>query len=120
MIKGEDYEGELPTTAKVVVMNTVSSALVGLETGDVQKYPYGIEQNIQARQIGEGRYSAIIVPQKILNQVPLVEITINDISYLISTRFIFESGKRHTIDITLNSDPNKALINIGGGIESWN
>lgn len=120
LIKGEDYEGELPTTAKVMVMNTVTSALVSLETGDIQKYPYGIVQNIQARQIGEGRYSAIIVPQKILNQVPLVEITVNDISYLISTRFIFESGKRHTIDITLNSDPNKALINIGGGIESWN
>lgn len=120
LIKGDDYEGDLPETAEVRVMNTVTSASINLESGDVEKNPYGTEHNIVAKKTSTGKYSAIIVPQKLLNQVPLVEVIVNNISYLVSTRFIFESGVRHTLDIKLSSDPNKVIISIGGKIEDWN
>lgn len=120
LVRGEDYEGDLPETAEVRLMNTVTSATMNLETGDIEKYPYGKEKTIIARKTGTGKYSAITVPQKLLNQVPLVEIIVNNISYLVSSRFIFESGVRHTLNVTLTSDPNKVIINIGGNIENWN
>ncbi len=120
LIKGEDFEGDLPATAEVRVMNTVSSAILSMETGDVEKNPYGVEKTILAKQTGVGKFTAIIVPQKLMNQVPLLEIIVNEVSYLVSTRLYFESGKRHTIDVVMSSDPNKALINIGGKIDSWN
>ena len=120
LVKGEDYEGELPAKAEVRIMNTVTSAVMDMESGEIEKNPYGRESTIIAGQTGTGRYSAIIVPQKLLNQVPLVEVIANNVSYLVSTKFIFESGVRHTLNITLSSDPDKVVINIGGGIEGWN
>ncbi len=120
LIKGEDYEGDLPATAEVRIMSTVTTALMDLERGEIEKNPYGTTGTIIARQWETGKFSAIIVPQKLLNQVPLVEIIVNNVSYLVSTKFIFESGVRHTLDITLNNDPNRVVINIGGGIEGWN
>ena len=120
LIKGEDYEGELPATAEVRIMNTVTTASMDLERGEIEKNPYGTTGTIKARQWEAGRYSAIIVPQKLLYQVPLVEIIVNNVSYLVSSKFIFEAGIRHTMNITLSSDPNKVVINIGGGISGWN
>ena len=120
LIRGDDFEGDIPADAVVRVMGTVSSAIMDMESGGIEKNPQGKEMTITAHQRGVGEYSAIIVPQKILNQIPLVEILVNKVSYLVSSRFIFEEGVRHTLNITLNSDPNKILITIGGGIEDWN
>lgn len=120
LFKGEDYEGDLPATATVKVMNTVTSALVDLENGGVEKYPFGSVNTIIADQKATGKFSAIIVPQRIVNQVPIVEVIVKNVSYLVTSRFVFEPGVRHTVNITLSSDPNKVVINIGGGIEGWN
>lgn len=120
LIRGDEFEGDIPADAVVRVMGTVSSAIMDMESGGIEKNPQGKEMTITAHQRGVGEYSAIIVPQKILNQIPLVEILVNNVSYLVSSRFIFEEGVRHTLNITLNSDPNKILITIGGGIEDWN
>ena len=120
LIRGDEFEGDIPADDVVRVMGTVSSAIMDMESGGIEKNPQGKEMTITAHQRGVGEYSAIIVPQKILNQIPLVEILVNNVSYLVSSRFIFEEGVRHTLNITLNSDPNKILITIGGGIEDWN
>jgi hypothetical protein len=120
LIKGEDYEGDLPANAEIRIMNTVTTALVDIEKGVLEKNPTGITKTIIARKADLGKYSAIIVPQKLLTNVPLIEIVANNVSYVFNTRFSFDSGVRHTINITLTSDPNKALINIGGKIDDWN
>lgn len=120
LVKGPDYEGTIPENAEVRIMSTVPSAIMNLETGDVEKDMYGTEKTITAHQNGVGSYSAIIVPQMMLNNVPLLEIIAGDVSYLLSCRFQFESGIRHTLNVTMTSDPEKAVINIGGGIEGWN
>lgn len=120
LIKGDDYEGSLPEDAEVRVLSTLPSALLNLETGDVEKDIYSTEKTITAHQNGTGKYTTIIVPQMLLNNVPLLEVIVGDVSYLFSGRFQFESGVRHTLNVTLTSDPNKAVINIGGGIQDWN
>lgn len=120
LVKGDDYEGDLPATAEVRIMSTIPAAIMNLETGDIEKDPDGISSTILAKQTDVGKFSAIVVPQKFLTQVPLIEIMVGGVSYLYSSKFIFESGKRHTLNLTLTSNPDKVIINIGGGINNWN
>ncbi|MGN1215392.1 MAG: fimbrillin family protein [Candidatus Cryptobacteroides sp.] len=120
LVKGPDYEGDLPAEAVVKVHGTVPVALVDLESGDVEKNPDSPAGTVIACCTGPASYSAVIVPQKIMNQIPLVEVIVNDVSYLLSSKFIFGSGMRHTVDIILSDSPDKVLINIGGKIIDWN
>lgn len=63
LIKGEDFEGDMPTTATVYIHNTVPSATVDLQAGVATRYVKGTRQTITAHQDDEYSYSAIIVPQ---------------------------------------------------------
>ena len=120
LVKGPDYEGDLPSDAIVKVHGTVPVALVNLESGDVEKDPESPVGTLIACCNAPGSYSAIVVPQKILNQIPLVEVIVKDVSYLLSSKFIFGSGMRHSLDIVLSDNPDKVLISIGGGVIDWN
>lgn len=74
LIKGEDFEGDMPTTATVYVHNTVPTATVDLQAGVATRYVKGMRQTIIARQDGDTSYSAIIVPQRIDNRLRFREI----------------------------------------------
>lgn len=71
LIKGEDFEGDMPTTAKVYIHNTVPTATIDLQAGVATRYVKGTRQTIVAHQDGDTSYSAIIVPQRIDNRQPL-------------------------------------------------
>lgn len=120
LVKGEDYEGELPENATIKIHNTVPDAILDMVSGDIVKDPFGKVCSITAKKNSADSYSAIIVPQKLMTQVPLIEILTGEVSYLVSTKFIFSEGVCHTINITLSQDPDRVVINIGGGIEGWN
>lgn len=117
--KGEDYEGDLPATATLLIHNTVTKSLVDLSTGDVVKDPYAPAKTITAKQLDAGLYSAIIVPQMITNKKPLIEIVFQDVSYMIESKFQFKTGTHHIVNVTLNSNPDKVRIEIGGEIGNW-
>ena len=119
LIKGDDYEGELPDEAVVLVHSTVPECLIDLSTGDVVKDPYASAKTITAKQVDPGQYTAIIVPQMLTNKKPLVEINYKDVSYMVETKFNFKTGTHHVINITLSSNPEKVKIEIGGEIENW-
>lgn len=82
LIKGEDFEGDMPTTAKVYIHNTVPTATIDLQAGVATRYVKGTRQTIVAHQDGDTSYSAIIVPQRIDNRQPLVEVEMMGVSYL--------------------------------------
>ncbi len=119
LVKGEDYTGDLPTSAVVRVHNTVPAAIVDLATGNVVKNSREAAKSITALQTSETVYSAIIVPQRLENKVPLVEVITSGVSYLIESRFVFRSGTQHTINVVLSDNPDKVRIEIGGEIEGW-
>lgn len=120
LVKGVDYEGELPEDAVVKIHGTVPVAIVDLTSGDVVKDPEAVVAPIIAHRNASGSYSAIMVPQKLLSQIPLVEVIMKDVSYLLSSKFIFDAGVRHTMNVMISTNPDKAIINIGGGIDEWN
>lgn len=118
IVKGEDYEGDIPATATVYVHSTVTDCLIDLSTGDVIKNPRASAQTIVAKQIDEDSHTAIIVPQMLTNKKPLIEIIFKDVSYMVESKFHFKSGTHHVINIIMNRNPDKVKIEIGGEIEN--
>lgn len=85
-------ERELPEEAEVYVHNTVPSATIDLSAGFVTKNPYGTAATIRAMKTGTYQYSAILVPQRIDNSKPLVEVVMKGVAYLVESRFVFKPG----------------------------
>ena len=120
MIKGEDFEGELPENADVYIHNTVPSATIDLSVGIVTKNPKGVQKTIKACPAGSFTYSAIIVPQRLENRVPLIEVVMNGVSYLYESKFLFKQGIHHVVNLVIDKNPDQIKIEIGGEITDWN
>lgn len=120
LIKGEDFEGDMPTTATVYIHNTVPTATIDLQAGIATRYVKGTRQTITAHQDDEYSYSAIIVPQRIENRMPLIEVVMKGVSYLFESKFQFKSGTEHLVNLVITDNPDKVKIDIGGEIKGWN
>lgn len=119
LVKGEDYEGDMPTTAEVYVHNTVTSTTVDLRSGTVTSIENGKRQTITAHKDGDYSYSAIIVPQTLRSRIPLVEVVMNGVSYIFESEFTFKPGMQHTITLILSGNPDQMKIDIGGETVDW-
>lgn len=119
LIKGEDFEGDMPTDAKVYVHGTVPTATVDLQAGVATRYVKGTRQTITAHQDGDTSYSAIIVPQRIDNRQPLIEVVMKGVSYLFESKFQFKPGIEHVVNLIISDNPDKVKIDIGGEIQDW-
>lgn len=120
LIKGEDFEGDMPTTAIVYIHNTVPTATIDLQAGIATRYVKGTRQTITAHQDDEYSYSAIIVPQRIENRMPLIEVVMKGVSYLFESKLQFKSGTEHLVNLVITDNPDKVKIDIGGEIKGWN
>lgn len=119
LIKGDDYEGELPEKAEVYIHNTVTSATIDLNVGIVTSNRYGTSRSIKAKKTNKQLYSAIVVPQRINNRQPLIEIIMEGVSYMVESSFVFKSGIQHSITLVISKNPEQTKIEIGGEIENW-
>lgn len=120
LIKGEDFEGEMPETAKVSIHNTVTDATVDLLAGVATPDPKGVKKTIFANQSGPTSYTAIIVPQRLQNRVPLIEVEMNGVSYLYESKFLFKPGVHSLVNLIIDKNPEQLKIEIGGEIVNWN
>jgi len=119
LIKGEDFEGEMPTDAKVYVHNTVPSATIDLGVGVATRDVYGKRATITAKQQSVYTYSAIIVPQRIDNRTPLIEVIMKGVSYIFESKFQFKPGTEHLVNLVISDNPDKVKIEVGGEIQDW-
>ena len=120
LIKGEDYEGDIPADATVYVHNTVTDATVDLSAGVATRDPKGSRRTLTARRNGQANYSAIIVPQRLDNRVPLIEIVANGVSFLYESKFQFKPGMHHIVSLVMDKNPEQIKIEIGGELTDWN
>ena len=60
-----------------------------------------------------------MVPQRLTNQVPLVEVVMKGVSYMVESKFVFKPGIQHTLSVTISKNPEQVKIEIGGEIEDW-
>lgn len=119
LVKGADYEGELPDNAEFYIHNTVPTAHIDFATGAVLKDPYGLPQTIKCRKLSKGTFEAILVPQHIESRRPIFEIVAGDVAYLLEDYFIFKSGIQHNFNITINASPEQIKIEIDPSTGDW-
>lgn len=119
LVEGEDYEGELPADAEVYIHNTVPEATIDLSAGVVTRDDYGTRQSIRAQSLGNHTYAAIIVPQRLDNRQPLVEVIMKGVSYLYESKFVFKPGVQHSVQQVITKNPEQVKIEIGGELEKW-
>ena len=119
LVKGEDYEGDLPEDAEVYIHNTVPQATIDLSAGVVTRDPYATAESIRAKGLGNHRYTAIIVPQRLDNRQPLVEVVMRGVSYLYESKFVFRQGTQHNVQLVVSKNPEQIKIEIGGEVEDW-
>lgn len=120
LIKGEDFDGEIPDKATVHIHNTVTTASIDLAAGIAAKYVRGERKSVVARQDGPTTYSAMLVPQRLENRMPLIEVEMNGVSFLYESRFIFKPGIHHIVNLVIDKNPEQVKIEIGGEITDWN
>ena len=120
IVKGEDYEGDIPQTAKVSIHNTFTRATVDLVSGVATRDMRGTRKTIIAHQDGPTTYSAIIVPQRLENRLPLIEIEMNGVSFLYESKFLFKPGIHHIVNLVVDKNPEQVKIEVGGEITDWN
>ncbi len=120
LVKGEDFEGDIPEKATVYIHNTVTEATVDLAAGVATKATRGVRKTVVARQDGPTSYSAIIVPQRLDNRVPLIEVVMNGVSFLYESKFQFKPGIHHIVSLVVDKNPDQVKIEIGGEITDWN
>lgn len=120
LIKGEDFEGDIPENATVVLHNTVPSATIDLSVGIATKAPKGAKASITARQESRTIFSVITVPQRLDNRVPLIEVVMNGVSFLFESKFQFKPGVNHLVNLVIDKNPEQVKIEIGGEIADWN
>ena len=120
LIKGEDYEGELPETATVYIHNTVTEASIDMMAGVATKALRGVRKTVTARQVNQTTYSAILIPQRLENRVPLIEVVMNGVSFLYESKFLFKPGIHHIVNLVVDKNPDQVKIEVGGEITNWN
>ena len=119
VVKGENFTGEISSATEVYIHSTVTKASVDLSTGDVSKDDYAGTASIRCLQLSSSEYTACVVPQNITSRRPLVEVITDGVSYLMEGKISLKPGYRHTIAVTLDKDPEKIKIDIGGEIVGW-
>ena len=119
LVKGEDFEGDMPTDAEILIHNTVPTATFDISAGIVTRDVKGKKTTIKARQESDFQFGAIIVPQRLDNRVPLVEVIMKGVSYLFESKFLFKPGVDHLINLVITDKPEKVKIEVGGEVENW-
>ena len=119
LVKGPDYSGVLPTESELYIHSTIPTATLDIVNGAVTKYLYGEMATIKARRVDDATFEAIIVPQRMETRRPFLEYIANGVSYLYESTFIFKAGKLHTLELTINSNPDQIEIEVGGEVTDW-
>jgi len=120
LIKGEDFEGDIPENATVFIHNTVTSATIDLSAGIATKNVKGTKHTITARQTDPTTFTAITVPQRLDNRVPLIEVVMNGVSFMYESKFQFKPGINHLVNLIVDKNPEQVKIEVGGEITDWN
>lgn len=120
LIKGEDFKGDIPANATVFIHNTVTEAEIDLRAGVATKKMHAQTKTITARRNTPTNFSAVVVPQRIDNRVPLVEVVMDGVSLMYESKFLFTPGMHHIVSLVINKNPDQIKIDVGGEITNWN
>lgn len=121
LVKGPDYEGDLPEESELFIHSVVPTATIDFTTGAVTKDIFGELATVKARKVDAGTFEAVMIPQMQTSRLPFIELISNGVSYLFEDTFNFKPGRQHIYSLVINSNPDQVAIDIGGSVEGgWN
>lgn len=112
IVKGEEFEGDLPEDIAVHIYNTVTTADLNLSNGSIEKYALGKRNTITMKKVSADKFEAVVIPQNIERRTPLIEISMGGIAYLMEYSLSFKPSYVHTINLTVNTSPDQEKIEI--------
>ena len=112
IVKGETFEGVIPDDIIVHIYNTATTAKLNIANGSLQKYGLSDRKTITMKKVSNILHEAVVVPQHIENNTPLIEVTMGGIAYLLETSLSFRPGFVHTINLIVNTSPDQEKIEI--------
>ena len=117
LVKSKDYEGEIPDDVSVKLYSLTNDAVVDLATGVAMKSPRAKVGTTRMKKYSNEKFAAIVVPQRMYNKLPLIEVNTGNVSYLVESVIAFKPGRQYTFNVELSGNPDQMLIQIGGEIE---
>lgn len=71
---------------------------------------------IKTRKVDNATYEAMSSRNFLSRAVLLLEVVVNNVSYLQEDTFQFKVGRQHTLSLIINSNPDQVPVDIGGEI----
>lgn len=119
LVRGEDFTDDIPDNTEVYLHSTVPTATIDFTKGIISKDIYGTREKIKARKIASDTFEVILVPQSITERLPFVEIIMGDVAYMTEDLLSYRPSVQYSVEITLNSSPDKIKVEIGGEVTDW-
>ena len=94
-------------------------ATIDLQAGVATRNAKATRKTIIAHHDGDYLYSAIVVPQRIENRMPLIEVVMNNMSYLYESKFQFKPGMEQLVNLIIPNNPDNIRIDIAGDVKNW-
>lgn len=103
LVKGTGFsDAEWSEASKeVLILNTKRKAVIDLATGIVTASGEADGTGIIPYRKGKD-FRAVVVPQEIAEGTPIINVTVDGISYKFSRRLVFVPSKQHNFTITVN------------------
>ena len=51
--------------------------------------------------------------------MPLVEVVMKGVSYLVESKFLFKAGTNHLVNVIISDNPEQVKIEVGGEKGDW-
>ena len=111
---GGGWTQEEVDAASVVFSSLSTSAEVKLESGEIVSV--GDVADVRPMCEGNGRWTAIVVPQTVSGDAVLARITVGEEEYLLKSSVAFERGKHQTCTMVINKTGGKFGVDVVGWV----
>lgn len=109
---GGGWTQEEVDAAAVIFCSLATSAEVRIEDGEIVSV--GEVADIRPMSEGDGRWTAVVVPQKVSGDAVLARITVGEEEYLLKSSVNFERGKHQTCTMVLDKSGGKFGVDVVG------
>ena len=111
---GSGWTQEEVDAASVVFSSLATSAEVKLESGEIVSV--GDVADVRPMSEGDGRWTAVVVPQTVSGDAVLARINVGEEEYLLKSSVVFEKGKHQICTMVLSKTGGKFGVDVVGWV----
>ncbi len=120
IVKGSQYEGDLPENMELYLHNMLSTASIDLTEGVVTGEAKAARTTVKSRRVDATTFSAVVIPQRLETNAPLIEVITGETSLLYEGKILFKSGVHYIYNFIISRNPEQSRIYVSGEQNDWN